>query len=413
MRFADVLATALGQIRANKLRSFFTLLGIIVSVAFLVAVVAIIQGMNAYVRENVAGAVIGANSFQIRRTPINFARIDDDEWRRAQRRPKVTPRDYDVIREALPDVEAISLQSGWPTPQIDMVWRNRTLGDVPVFGVTASYQVVQDYRIGSGRPLSDVDISERRAVIVVGADIQEKLFEDVDAVGQEVRLFGERFTIIGVNERKGRVLGQSFDGYALMPITRFEMLYGRRNTTTISVKVAQATDVTPTMARAEEALRVARGLRPTDENNFAIETSDALVAFWTTLTRVLFAVVPAVVAIGIVVGGIVIMNIMLMSVTERTHEIGVRKALGARSRDIERQFLAEAVMMAFLGGLIGVASGWLFASLIAAASPLPARVTAWSVVLAVSLGAGVGIVFGVYPARRASRLDPVVALRAE
>jgi putative ABC transport system permease protein len=413
VRFSDVLGTALGQIRANKLRSFFTLLGIIVSVAFLVAVVAIIQGMNAYVKENVAGAIIGANSFQIRRTPINFARIDDDEWRRAQRRPKVTPRDYDVVREALPDAEAISIQSGWPTPQADVVWRDRTLGDVPIFGVTASYQAVQDYRLATGRPLSDVDISERRPVIVVGADVQEKLFEGLDAVGQEVRVLGERLTIIGVNQKKGRVLGQSFDGFALMPITRFEMLYGRRNTTTISVKVAQAADVAPTMARAEEALRVARGLRPTDENTFAIETSDALVAFWTTLTRVLFAVVPAVVAIGIVVGGIVIMNIMLMSVSERTHEIGVRKALGARARDIERQFLAEAIMMAVLGGLIGVASGWLFAALISAASPLPARVTTWSVLLAVSLGAGVGIIFGVYPARRAARLDPVAALRAD
>ncbi|MEP7344924.1 MAG: ABC transporter permease [Gemmatimonadaceae bacterium] len=413
MRFSDVLGTALGQIRANKLRSFFTLLGIIVSVAFLVAVVAIIQGMNAYVKENVAGAIIGANSFQIRRTPINFARIDDDEWRRAQRRPKVTPRDYEVVREALPDAAAISIQSGWPTPQADMIWRDRTLGDVPIFGVTASYQEVQDYRLASGRPLSDIDIAERRPVMVVGADIQEKLFEGVDAVGQEVRVLGERFTIIGVNQKKGRVLGQSFDAFTLTPITRFEMIYGRRNTTTISVKVAEAVDVAPTMARAEEALRVSRGLRPTDEDNFTIETSDALVAFWTTLTRVLFAVVPAVVAIGIVVGGIVIMNIMLMSVSERTHEIGVRKALGARARDIERQFLAESIMMAVLGGLIGVASGWLFAALISAASPLPARVTAWSVALAVSLGAGVGIIFGVYPARRAARLDPVAALRAD
>ena len=413
MRFFDVLGTALGQIRANKLRSFFTLLGIIVSVAFLVAVVAIIQGMNAYVKENVAGAIIGANSFQVRRTPINFGRIDDDAWRRAQRRPKVTPVDYEVVREALPDAEAISIQSGWPTPRADMIWRDRTLGDVPIFGVTASYQVVQDYRLATGRPLSDVDINERRPVVVVGADIQEKLFEGTDAIGQEVRIMGERLTIIGVNQKKGRVLGQSFDGFALMPITRFEMLYGRRNTTTISVKVAQAADVAPTMARAEEALRVARGLRPTEENTFEIETSDALVAFWTTLTRVLFAVVPAVVGIGIVVGGIVIMNIMLMSVSERTHEIGVRKALGARSRDIERQFLAESIMMAVLGGLIGVVSGWLFATLISAVSPLPARVTTWSVLLAVSLGAGVGLIFGVYPARRAARLDPVAALRAD
>jgi putative ABC transport system permease protein len=232
-------------------------------------------------------------------------------------------------------------------------------------------------------------------------------------VGRDVRILGERFTIVGMNERKGRVLGQSFDGYVMMPITRFEMLYGRRNTTTISVKMFTAADVAPAMARAEEALRVAHGLRPAEENDFSVETSDALVAFWKTLTRVLFAVIPAVVAIGIVVGGIVIMNIMLMSVAERTHEIGVRKAVGATARDIERQFLAEAVALAFAGGIIGVLWGWAFASLIALASPLPARVTPWSIGLALALGAGVGVIFGVYPARRAARLDPVAALRAE
>jgi putative ABC transport system permease protein len=413
MSFSDVLRTALGQIRANKLRSFFTLLGIIVSVTFLVAVVAIIQGLNAYVRDNVAGAIIGANSFQIRRTPINFGLMNDDAWRRAQRRPKVTPADAEVIRRAIPDAEAVSLQSGWPTPQADVIWGDRTLGDALIFGVTASYQIVQDYRIASGRPLSEIDEAERRPVIVIGAQVAETLFEDVEPVGRTVRILGELFTIVGVNERKGRVLGQSFDGFVMMPITRFEMLYGRRNTTTISVKMRLAEDVASGMARAEEALRVAHGLRPNTENDFSIETSDALVDFWKTLTRVLFAVVPAVVAIGIVVGGIVIMNIMLMSVTERTHEIGLRKAVGATRSDIQRQFLAESVALAFAGGMIGVLWGWMFASLISVASPLPARVTLWSIAVALSLGAGVGVAFGVYPARRAARLDPVAAMRAE
>jgi putative ABC transport system permease protein len=413
MLIADVVRTALIQIRANKLRSFFTLLGIMVSVAFLVAVIAIIQGMNAYVKENVASAMIGSNTFQVRRTPLNLAPVSDDEFDVIQRRPRVTAEDAAVVEQAVPNAEAVSLQSGWPTPMVDVHWRNRTLGDVLIFGVTAPYQVVQDYRIGAGRPLSDVDVRERRAVIVIGAAVAEKLFENVDPVGREVRVLGEHFTIVGVNERKGRVLGQSFDGFVLMPITRFEMLYGRRSTTTVSVKVTTANDVAPAMARVEEALRVARGLRPNEPNNFSLETADALVAFWKTLTRVLFAVVPAIVSIGIVVGGIVIMNIMLMSVTERTHEIGIRKAMGARARDIQRQFLAEAVALASLGGVVGVAGGWAIAALIATASPLPARVTTWSVILALALGAGVGIVFGVYPARRASRLDPVLAMRAE
>ena len=413
MRFSDVILSALGQIRANKLRSFFTLLGVIVSVTFLVAVVAIIQGMNAYVRENVAGAIIGANSFQVRRTPINFARFSDDEWRRAQRRPKIGPEDAQLVRDAIPDAVAISLQSGWPTPQADVVWGNRSLGDALILGVTPPYQVVQDYRIASGRPLTELDVSERRAVVVIGSQIADNLFENVDPVGRSIRILGDQFEVIGVNARKGRVLGQSFDGFVLMPITRFEMLYGRRNTTTVSVKMANATDVAPAMQRAEEAMRVGRRLRPSEQNNFSIETSDALVEFWKTLTRVLFAVLPAVVGIGIVVGGIVIMNIMLMSVSERTHEIGIRKAVGARSQDIERQFLAEAIVLASLGGLIGVAWGWALASLVASVSPLPARVTTWSIAVALTLGAGVGILFGVYPARRAARLDPVASLRAD
>lgn len=413
MRLTDVIWSALAQIRANKLRSFFTLLGVIVSVTFLVAVVAIIQGMNAYVRENVAGAIIGANSFQVRRTPINFARFSDDEWRRAQRRPKIGPEVEAVVREAIPDAEAISLQSGWPTPQADVTWGNRTLGDALIFGVTPAFQLVQDYRVASGRALTELDLAERRPVIVIGSDVAKNLFEHVDPVGRDVRILGDRFTIVGVNEAKGAVLGQSFDGFVMMPLTRFEMLYGRRNTTTVSVKLRTADEVAPAMRRAEEALRVARRLRPTEENNFSIETSDALVEFWQTLTRVLFAVLPAVVGIGIVVGGIVIMNIMLMSVTERTHEIGIRKAVGARALDIERQFLVEAIVLATLGGLIGVAWGWGLSGLVAAVSPLPARVTAWSVAVALALGSGVGILFGVYPARRAARLDPIASLRAD
>lgn len=413
MSFIDVVRVAFEQIRANLLRSFFTLLGIIVSVAFLVAVVAVIQGMNAYVRENIASSVVGTNAFQVRRTPLQLGFFDDEQWRRVQRRPRITRQDAERVAAALEDADAVALVSGWPTPQADVVHNDRTVGDVLIWGVTAPYQVVQDYRFDAGRPLSEIDVRERRYVAVIGADVAEKLFPTVDPIGKTVRIVGERFTVIGTVAKKGRVLGQSFDGFVMLPLTTFEMLYGRRLTTTISVKMSDAEEVAPAMARAEEAMRIAHRLRPDQENDFSVETADALVEFWKTLTKVLFSIIPAVVGIGIVVGGIVIMNIMLMAVTERTREIGIRKAVGARAADIRRQFLAESVALSALGGLLGVTAGAGFALLVAAVSPLPARITWWSIGLALLLGAGVGVAFGVYPAARAARLDPVTAMRAE
>jgi putative ABC transport system permease protein len=413
MTFADVIFTAFGQLSQNKLRSFFTLLGIIVSVTFLVAVVAIIQGMNSYVSNNLAGALIGQNTFQVRRSPIQIGLFDDEQFRRIQKRPRITESDAAAVIAAVPQAVAISMQSGWPSPIADIQFGTKTLGDVAILGVTAPYQVVQDYTFASGRPLSDIDVLQRRAVAVIGADVADKLYEHVDPVGKDLRVLGNHFTIVGVIAKKGRVLGQSFDGFVLLPLTTFESVYGRRKTTTVSVKMARPEDVAEGMALADGAMRTAHHLRPGEESDYSVETADALVEFWKNLTRVLFSVIPAIVGIGIVVGGIVIMNIMLMSVSERTREIGVRKAMGARSRDIRRQFLAESIVLATVGGLMGVVAGWGLAFLVAYVSPLPAKVTMWSIALALSLGAGVGVLFGTYPAARAAQLDPIAALRQE
>ena len=414
MPFSEAALLALRAAWSHKLRSFFTLLGIIVSVAFLVAVVAIIQGMNAYVRERIGGAIVGANAFQVRRTPLAVGLIDDEQWRAIQRRPIIAPEDVPYVQHALPDARAIALQSGWPTPQADVVWRDQTVGDAFVFGVTAPFQVVQDYQFAAGEPLTDIDVRERRPVVELGWDVADKLFATPGlAVGQRLRILGQQYTVKGVIAKKGTVLGQSWDGFVMMPLTSFEALYGRRKTTVISVKMAEAALVQEGMARAEEAMRVAHRLRPGQADDFTVDTADALVSFWKSLTRLLFTVIPAVVAIGIVVGGIVIMNIMLMSVSERTREIGIRKSLGATRRDIRRQFLAESVTLALLGGVLGLVAGMALAGLVAAVSPLPARVTLWSVAVALGLGGSVGIVFGVYPATRAARLDPVEALRYE
>jgi len=409
----DVILTALTQLRANKFRAFFTLLGIMVSVAFLVAVIAIIQGMNSYVSEQVAGSLIGKDVFQVRRGPIALGLVDDEMLRSIRKRPRITLADAAVLMAALPDASAISLQSGWPTPLADVQWRDREIGSATVFGITAPFQRVQDYKINIGQPLTDLDVRERRRVVVIGSDIANNLFDGVDPVGQVIRLRGQQFTIAGVAAPKGRVLGQSFDGFVLMPITAFEAIYGRRLTTTISVKMADPEAMPVAMQRAEEAMRLAHRLRPGEDNDFSIETADALVDFWKKLTKTLFSIIPAVVAIGIVVGGVVIMNIMLMSVTERTREIGIRMAVGASRGDIRKQFLAESVAVSALGGVMGLALGACLAWLVAALSPLPARVTPWSTLVALALGAGVGVLFGVYPAARAAQLDPIDALRSE
>jgi putative ABC transport system permease protein len=415
MPFFEGIRLAIDSILSHKLRSFFTLLGIIVAVAFLVAVVAIIQGMNAYVRENLAGAIVGRNAFQVRRNPIQVGLIDDEELKTLQRRPIIAPEDLPYIERAVPDAEAIAVQSGWPPPQADIIWRNRSVGDAAVFGVTAHYVVVQDYAIGAGEPITEVDVRERRPVAVLGYDVATKLFGDDlgAAIERKIRLQGAEFTVKGVIAKKGTVLGQSWDGFVMLPFTSFEAVYGRRRTTVIAVKMPDAARVADAMHRAQEAMRIAHRLRPGEPDDFTIDAAEGLITFWENLTRVLFTVVPAVVVIGVVVGGIVIMNIMLMSVHERTREIGVRKSLGARQRDIRSQFLAESVTLALVGGAVGLAAGWIVAGLVNLASPLPARVTWWSVGLALGLGAGVGVLFGVYPASRAARLDPVVALRYE
>jgi putative ABC transport system permease protein len=414
MPLTEALRLAVQAIWTSKLRSFFTLLGILVSVAFLIVVVAIIQGMNTYVSGTLTASMIGTNTFQVRRGPISISLMDDDQVREIARRPLVTVEDAEAVAAAIPEAVAVALQSGWPSPVGEISYRNRTVANVGILGVTAPYQVVQDYIYLAGSPLTEQDVSSRRPVVSLGHEIADKLFDDpLTAVGKRVRLDGRELTVKGVIAPKGRLLGQSFDAFVLLPFSTFEAAYGSRKTTVVSVKMPTAESIEGGMAKAEEAMRIAHRLRPGEDNDFTVDKADALIAFWKQLTSLLFTAIPAVVAIGIVVGGIVIMNIMLMTVNERTREIGLRKSLGATRADIRRQFLVEALVLTTTGGALGVLSGWVLAFGVNTFSPLPARITFWSVLLALLVGTVAGTVFGVYPASRAARLDPITALRVE
>jgi len=414
MRPADLIGEATRELLAHPLRSSVTLLGIAAAVTFLVAVLAVIDGLNGYVRDTIADALVGTNTFQVRRLPIRLGPIlSDDRWAQLRRRPTLTARDARAVTAALPDAEAIGLQSGWPIPQEDMTWRGHVVRDVLVIGITAPYQVVRDCRFVAGQPLTDLDVARRRDVAVIGGEVADGLFDRVNPVGRTIRVAGRRITIVGVVARKGRVLGRSFDGFVLLPLSTFELLYGSRGTMTISVKMRRPEEIRPAMLQAEEALRVARRLRPSVADNFEIETSDAVVDYYGRITRLLFQAVPAIMLVGIAIGGVTIMNVLLVTLVERTREVGMRRAVGAWARHVRVQFLCEACLLSGAGGVCGVAAGVGLTALVRALSPLPARVMPLGMLVGLVLGLTAGVVFGSYPAIRAGRLDPAAALRTE
>ena len=412
MPLREAFRLALQMIWAQKMKSIFSVIGVFIGVMFLIAVVTVVEGMNRYMTEQVAGNFLGANTFQLRRyEDFNVGNISPETWREWRRRPRIS---YDDARAAAAAITVPALSAWESQSSAEVSYADRS-ARIRVIGATEQYFDVRDWKIEVGRPFTIQEVHGGQPVAVLGSKVAEGLFEGADPLGREVSIRGLPYRVIGVVESQGNIFGFSLDEFvvapALSPVKRF--VNPPRVVDILLVKTQSQKDMEAAMADVESVMRSRRGLKPTQENNFALETAAGVLDFWGQINRIMFAVLPGLVSISLVVGGIVIMNIMLMSVAERTREIGIRKSLGARRRDILRQFLVESAMLATLGAMIGIAVGLGLAKIVEAASPLPASIAPWSIVVGVLLGAGVGIAAGLYPASRAARLDPVEAMRQE
>jgi putative ABC transport system permease protein len=413
MPLFEAVRLALRTIVTQKLKSFFSLIGVLIGVMFLIAVVSIVQGMNVYMEDQFANRLVGLNTFQLRQRPsITTGNVPDDVWRSWFRRPRISYADAEYVKERLTVPATFAM---FCMDRMILSYGGKIAKDIDLVGTEATYFQIKNYEVVNGRAFSVQEVRAARPVVVIGDLVAEKLFAGVDPVGKEVRIAGLPYRVVGVVAKQGNLFGLSMDKFAIMPYTAPARRYicPINILDDLQIQTANPVAMQAAMGEVEALMRTRRGLKPGQENNFHLQTAEGALDGWKKISKVLFTALPGLVAISLVVGGIVIMNIMLMAVAERTREIGIRKALGARRRDILAQFVVESATLSTVGAGFGILFGLVLAFVVRALSPLPAAVAPWSIAVGVSLGIFVGVAAGVYPASRASRLDPIVALRAE
>jgi putative ABC transport system permease protein len=413
MSLIEAARLALSQIRVQKLKSFFTLLGVTIGVMFLIAVVSIVNGMGNYMEDAFAGKFLGVNTVNVRRFPdFNMGNVTEEMWKEWQRRPYINEADADAIRDNLPPGAKWAIDDvDWLTPQSQYAASGPQL---LAHAATAGYFDIKNLDVTQGRVFSEQEDRLGAAVVVIGSETAEHYFPSLDPIGKDLIIEGLPFRVIGVLEEQGSAFGMSLDRQAIAPFhSPMSRFTGTRNIWGVLIQAPSPEAMPEVQGAVEELMRRRHKLRPTQDNDFSLESSESALSTWQNIQKYLVLAGIFLPAIGLVVGAIVIMNIMLVAVAERTREIGIRKSLGARRRDIMSQFLVEAATLSVLGAAIGIGLGYALAKLVASLSPLPTSVAPWSVVMAIALGAGIGIIAGAYPASRASRLDPIAALRSE
>jgi len=395
-------------LRGSKLRSFLTLFGIILATTTLIAVMSVIHGMDMYIANSVSN--MGSDGFRIVRIAF-IGNFDPKKFLELQKKnPQLSPEEFDYLKNSATLASELGMRSG---RQVKVSLGTQTLSGINLNGGTPNWAVLGNTQIAAGRYFTDIENNHHAAVAVLGSDVKNNLFGDGDALGKTFKVEGRPFTVIGVAVSKGSVFGQSQDAFVDIPIETYFQIYSARQGISYAARAVDQKVLEQAKDEIRMLLRARRHLGPKQDDTFSVISSDALVAAWDGLTGAIAATAVAIVSVFMVVGGVVIMNIMLAVVTERTHEIGIRKSVGARRQDIMNQFLVESSMLAGIGGLMGVILAWFVAVLVRTLTPVPMAVPLSAVVIGVALSMAVGLFFGIYPAQQASKLDPIVALRVE